>query len=147
MTVTGNMPREPIGLWFAFYKVKQWKKKAKIFTIFVEVWHWALLGENFSTPTDPASYAGYSGYWPDWPIKSQCYWSSVSNKPWCYWLWRLIIVMFHLSCWLRILFFCQMCVMVTDVKGTEDFQPWVLMSNELVMATCTVNNKSLQLTN
>ena len=40
-----------------------------------------------------------------------------------------------------------MCVMVTDVKGTEDFQPWVLMSNELVMATCTVNNKSLQLTN
>ena len=52
-----------------------------------------------------------------------------------------VIVMFHLSCWLRILFFCQMCVMVTDVKGTEDFQQWVLMSNELVMATCTVNNK------
>ena len=36
---------------------KTMKKKAKIFTIFVEVWHWALLGENFSTPTDPASYA------------------------------------------------------------------------------------------
>ena len=34
-----------------------------------------------------------------------------------------------------------MCVMVTGLIGTEDFQQWVLMSNELVMATCTVNNK------
>ena len=31
--------------------------------------------------------------------------------------------------------------MVTGLKGTEGFQQWVLMSNELVMATCTVNNK------
>ena len=29
----------------------------------------------------------YSGYWSHWSITSRC----CSVKPWCYWLWRLVI--------------------------------------------------------
>ena len=42
-------------------------QKSKNLKIFVEVWHWASLGENVRTPANHASYAGYS-CWLTWLV-------------------------------------------------------------------------------